>query len=126
MIGAAISAALPTLRANARSLMLDTCTIERLTSSWDEALQKTVTTWATVHAAVPCHVEEPAASSRSLLTDEAVTLEAPLVKVAHDVAGVEPDDRVTIAGRDPMWVTRAAHDDPSHPVELLILCRWVK
>jgi len=126
MIGPVVAATLPLMRAHAQSLMTDACTIERLTSGWDEALQKTVTTWTTVHAAVPCHVEEPAASSRSLLTDEAVTLEAPLVKVAHDVAGVEPDDRVTIAGRDPMWVTRAAHDDPSHPVELLILCRWAK
>jgi len=126
MIGTAVAAALPLMRAHAQSLMTDACTIERLTSSWDEALQKTVTTSATIHADVPCHVEEPASSSRSLLTDEAVTLEAPLVKVAHDVAGVEPDDRVTIAGRDPMWVTRAAQDDPSHPVELLILCRWVK
>ena len=121
MIGPVVAATLPLMRAHAQSLMTDTGTIERLTSGWDEALQKTVTTWATVHAGIPCHVEEPAASSRSLLTDEAVTLEAPLVKVAHDVAGV-----VTIAGRDPMWVTRAAHDDPSHPVELLILCRWAK
>ncbi len=112
MIGPVVAATLPLMRAHAQSLMTDACTIERLTSSWDEALQKTVTTWATVHAAVPCHVEEPASSSRSLLTDEAVTLESPLVKVAHDVAGVEPDDRVTIAGRDPMWATRAADDGP--------------
>lgn len=124
MIGPVIAATLPLMRAHAQSLMTDACTIERLTSGWDEALQKTVTTWATIHAAVPCHLEGKPATSRSLLTDEAVTLEAPLVKVAHDVTGIEPDDRVTVTGHDPLWVTSTSLDDATHPVELLIQCRW--
>ena len=126
MIGAAISVALPTLRAHARSLMLDTCTVERLTSSWNEVSQKTVTTWVTVYADVPCHLESKPAASRSLLIDEAVTLEVPVVKVAHDVTGIEPDDRVTVTGHDPLWVTSTSLDDATHPVELLIQCRWVR
>ena len=123
MIGDVIAAALPLLRANAASLRTDVCTVERLTTAWDEAQQKTVTAWAPVQTAIPCHLEEPSASSRSLLTDEAVTLESPVVKVAHDVTGILPDDRVTVTGRAPLWVTQVAHDDSTHPVELLIQCR---
>lgn len=124
MIGPAIVAALPLMRAHAESLMADVCTIERLTATWSEVSQKTVTTWATIHAAVPCHLESKPATSRSLLTDEAVTLEVPVVKVAHDVTGIEPDDRVTVTGHDPLWVTSTSLDDATHPVELLIQCRW--
>ena len=36
MIGPVIDAALPVMRANAESMMLDRCTIERATSAWDE------------------------------------------------------------------------------------------
>lgn len=126
MIGAAITAALPLLRAQAQSLMTDTCTISRQTTAWDEGEQKSVTTWTTVHADVPCHIEEPSVTQRSMQTEEPVTLEHPLVKTAHTVSGVQPDDRVVIAGRDPLWVTRAAHDDSTHPVELLIQCRWAQ
>lgn len=126
MIGPVIAAALPLLRANAVSLMADTCTIERLATVWDEAEQKSVTTWAPVHADVPCHIEEPSVTSASLLTDEAVTLETPLVRLPHTFTGVEPDDRVSVAGREPMFVTRAAHDDATHPVEMLLDCRWTR
>lgn len=124
MIGDVVAAALPTMRAHAASLRTSTCTIERQATVWDEAQQKSVTTWVAVHADLPCHVEEPAATSRSLLTEQTVTLETPLVSVAHDVTGIKPDDRVTVTGVGVMWVTRAAHDDSTHPVELLIQCRW--
>lgn len=126
MIGDVIAAALPLLRANAESLMTDTCTIERLTTAWDEGQQKTTTTWAPVHADVPCHIEEPAFTGAVLLTAEATTLETPLVKVPVTYSGVLPDDRVTVAGRESLWVTRAAFDDSTHPVEYLIQCRWTR
>ena len=126
MIGDVIAAALPLLRASAESLMTDTCTIERLTQSWDEAQQKTVTTWAPVHADVPCHIEEPAITGAVLVTDESVTLETPLVRVPVTFDGVQPDDRVTVAGRESLWVTRAAFDDATHPVEYLLQCRWTR
>lgn len=127
MIGAAISAALPLLRANAESLMTDRCTIDRQDgTTWDEDDQASVPVWVSVAADVPCHVEEPAATSPTLVTGEAATLEAPVVKVAHDVTGVEPDDRVTVVGGPVLWVTRAAPDDFTHPVEVLIQCRWVR
>lgn len=124
MIGSAITAALPLLRAHAESLMTDTCTIHRQTTAWDEAQQKSVTTWAVVHADVPCHIEEPSVTMRSVQTEEPVTLETPLVRVPHTFDGIHPDDRVTVAGREVMWVTRAAHDDGTHPVEMLLACRW--
>lgn len=126
MIGDAITAALPVFRAQALSLMTDVCTVERIGSGWDEVQQKTVTTWVVVHANAPCHVETTPSSSRTLVTDEAVTPETPMVKAPHSLAGIEPDDRVTVAGREPMWVTHATHDDPTHPVELLIQCRRSK
>ena len=114
MIGAAIAAALPILRAQAESLMTDLCTIERHDG----------TSWSTVHADLQCHLEEPSTTSRSLLTDEAVTPETPVLKVPATVVDVEPDDRVTIAGRAHLWVSRAAPDDSTTPVETLIQCRW--
>jgi hypothetical protein len=126
MIGDVIAATLPLLRANAESLMTDTCTIERLTTTWNEALQKSETTWAPVHEDVPCHVEEPAVTSAVILTGEALTLETPLVRVPYTVTGVESDDRVTVAGGLVMFVTRAAHDDSTHPVEMLLSCRWTR
>lgn len=125
MIGPAITAALPLLRAQAESLMTDTCDIDRLTTAWDEDEQASVTTWASVHAGVSCHVEEPAATA-GLVTGESASLESPVVKVAHDVVGIKPDDRVTVAGGPVLWVTRATPDDFTHPVELLIQCRWVR
>lgn len=122
MIGDVITATLPWLRANAESLMTDVCDIERLSTVWDEDEQKSVTTWAVVHASVPCHVEEVPVASRVMLADEAVTPETPLVKVPVTVTGVEPDDRVTV-GASVLWVTACSFDDTTHPVEMLLQCR---
>ena len=85
MIGPAIDAALPVMRANAESMMLDHCTIERATSAWDEVAQKTVTTWAPVVSESVCDVDDGAASGRSIVTDETVTrVEPSSTKVALD------------------------------------------
>ena len=59
MIGHDVAAALPELRAQAESLMTATCDIDRLTTTWNEALQKSVTTWASVYADVPCALVAP-------------------------------------------------------------------
>jgi hypothetical protein len=126
MIGQVIQRALPLLRANAESLMTDLCDIERLTTAWDEEEQKSVTTWEPVHEDVPCHVEEPSVNTAVILTGEALTLETPLVKIPHTFDGIEPDDRVSVVGHEPMFVTRAAHDDSTHPVEMLLACRWTR
>lgn len=127
MIGEAITAALPLMRAHAASLRSSVCSIDRQNgTTWDEVEQKSVPNWVSVATDVPCHVEEPAATSPTLITGESATLEAPVVKVAHDVTGVEPDDRVTVGGGPVLWVTRAAPDDFTHPVEVLIQCRWVR
>lgn len=121
MIGDAIAAALPVFRAQAESLHTDVCTIDRVSTEWIDGVKQTVVT--VVHADVPCHVETSPSSARVLVTEQAVTPETPLVKVSHALAGIEPDDRLTVAGHEPMWVTHATHDDPTHPVELLIQCR---
>lgn len=127
MIGEAVTAALPLMRAHAASLRSSVCSIDRQDgTTWDEGAQASVPNWVSVAADVPCHVEEPAAVSPSIVTGEAASLEAPVVKVAHDVSGVEPDARVTVVGGPVLWVTRAAPDDFTHPVEVLIQCRWVR
>ena len=126
MIGPVITATLPLMRAHATSLRSSVCSIDRLVSVWDEAEQETVTTWDSVRAGIPCHVEEPSTASPSIVTGEAGLIEAPVVKGVHDVTGVEPDDRVTVVGGPVLWVTRAAPDDFTHPVEVLIQCRWVR
>jgi hypothetical protein len=105
MIGHDIAAALPELRAEAESLMVETCDIERMTTVWDEEAQATTTTWVPVHMDASCALDMPPATSRALLTDEAVTPEHPVVKVPVTLTGIEPDDRVTVAGVGVVWVT---------------------
>lgn len=124
MLGDDIGRALPTLRAHAESLMVETCTIERAATAWDEAEQASVSTWSTVHAAVPCAVALPPQSSRSLVTDEAATVDRPVVKVPVTFGGIEPDDRVTVAGFGVMWVTHVPRR--SHQVQRRLECRWVR
>lgn len=114
MIGAAITAALPVMRAHAASLRTLTCTIERHDG----------TRWTVVHTGVACHLDEEGAASRTIVAGETVTPESPVLQLAHDVTGIEPDDRVAITGRPYLWVTRAALDDATHPVEMLVACRW--
>ncbi|GGL27649.1 hypothetical protein H9L10_03550 [Phycicoccus endophyticus] len=123
MIGEAIAAALPLMREQAASLRTDTCTIERQSSKWDAENRKTAAVWTPIHTDVPCHVEDSPGTSRSLATDERVTPGTPLVAVDWTFTDIQPDDRVTVPGHDPMWVTSAAHDDATHPVETLIQCR---
>ena len=86
MLGFDIAAALPELRAQAASMHVAVCDIERQATGWDEALKKSVTTWAPVHMDVPCAVVGPPVSSRSMLADEAVTAQGVQVKVSHDLA----------------------------------------
>lgn len=132
MIGHNIAAALPALRAQARSLMLDSCTIDRLDGLvWDEELQKTVPNWVPV-AMSPCNIDMPPATTRALVTDEVTTPGQPVVKVPMSVAGVEPDDRVTItavsAAGDPellgavFWVT--SNRNRSTAAARRLECRW--
>lgn len=124
MIGDAIRAATASLREQAESLMDGCCSIDRATSVWDEGAQKTVTTWAPVHASVPCRLSRPPAASRSLLTGEAVTAEAPIVKVPWTATGIEPDDRVTLCDGQVAWVSQApVYDDQ---VQRRLVCRWVR
>lgn len=123
MIGDDVAAALPEMRAHAVSLMRRTCTIERESGSeWDGT--KTVPTWIPVHEGIPCRIALPPVTSRSLLTDQAVTSEAPVVKIPHDRAGVKPDDRVTLDDGMIAWVTHVpTYDDM---VQIRLQCRWTR
>lgn len=124
MIGYEITAALPELRAQAESLMTDRCTIDRLTTVWDEVQQKSVTTWVVVAEDVPCQYLDETASGRSLVTDELVTPAVPVVKVSVAVGGVKPDDRVTVASGPVLWVTHVP--ERTNQVQRRIQCRRVK
>ena len=134
MIGPVIDAALLVMRANAESMMLDRCTIERSTSVWDEGAQKSVTTWAPVVAESVCDVDDGAASGRSIVTDETATRADPSVYLPASVVGVKPDDRVTVTAVGPMtdpglldavmWVSHAVAG--SHVVECHLSCRWLR
>jgi len=126
MIGHDIAAALPELRAQAESLMVESCDIERMTSdtAWDEEAQETVAVFAPVHMGAPCNLDIPPVTSRQLFTGEAVTLESPVVKVPVALTGIEPDDRVTIAGVGVVWVTHVPVR--SNQVQRRLECRWVK
>ena len=124
MIGDAVASALPAMRAQARSLMVETFDVHRQVSAWDEAQQKTVTTWALVLAA-PCYMAAPAATARSLLqSGDLASHDFPEVRAPHDVTGIEPDDRVTHSSGAVMWVSDVVPDP--YPVETVIRCRWVK
>lgn len=122
MIGSDLADGLAELRAEAESLHVDRCDIERESSEWDEAEQETVTTWTPVHMSVPCALDTRPVSSRTLVTDEAATAETPRVKVSVTLAGIEPDDRVTIAGVGVLWVTQAPIR--SNQVQRRLECRW--
>lgn len=126
MLGAGIDALLPELRAQAESLMTDSCTIDRLTggSHWDEDLQKTVPTWDVVHIGVPCALEDPAAGGRVVIADAVTTPVSPLVKIPVTFEGIKPDDRVTLASGPVVWVTDAPAR--THQVQVRLLCRWIK
>ena len=123
MIGDAISASLPLLRAHAESLMVESCTIERESLAWDEAAQASVSTWTLVHSG-RCAVAMPPQSSRTMVAEEAATLDRPVVKVPVSVAGIRPDDRVTVAGVGVFWVTHVPVR--SHQVQRRLECRWVR
>lgn len=104
--------------------MVETCDIERATTGWDEGLQKTVTTWAPIHLGVPCALDIPPVTSRSLVTDEAVTAEGPVVKIPVAFDGIEPDDRVTVTGYGVAWVTHVPVR--SFQVQRRLECRWTR
>ena len=123
-LGETVAQALPELRRQAESLMVERCDIERWTTVWNEAQQKSVTTWVPVHMDVPCALDVPPATARTLLTDEAVTPESPVVKVSVSLTGIEPDDRVTIAGVGVVWVTHVPVR--SNQVQRRLQCRWAR
>ena len=108
----------------AESLMADVCDIDRLTTAWDEDEQAPVAPYAPVHAAIPCAFVTPPATSRGLLTDEAVTPETPVIKVSVDTDGILPDDRVTVAGMGVVWVTHVP--TRTNQVQRRLVCRWAK
>ena len=124
MIGDAISAALPLLRAHAESLMIERCDIERESSTWSEDLQKTVVSWVPVAMSVPCYTGGSSGGPRSLAAGEAVTPDSPSVHAPHTLAGVEPDDRVTVSSGAVLWVSHVPIDP--YPVEALLECRWLR
>ena len=134
MIGPVVDSALALMRANAESMMLDRCKIERRVSQWNEAAQKTVTTWSTIRADVPCDFDDPSAADRSLVTDETATSSQVDMFVPTTTVGIKPDDRITVTAIGPMtdpgladavlWVTSV--DVESHVVERRVECRWLQ
>ena len=123
MLGDAVTAALPLMRAHAESLMVESCDVHRETSAWDEALQKTVTTWALI-ASVPCYVGDGLGNARALITDQVATPVSPTIHAPHTLEGVLADDRVTHSSGAVLWVSDVALDP--YPVERVLSCRWVK
>ena len=124
MIGHDIAAALPELRAQAESLMVDRCDIDRLVSVWDEAEQKTVTTWTSIHADVPCTLLPPNATGPAVIMDELGTAETRTVRIPYGIDGIEQDDRVTVAGVGVLWVSHVAVR--SHMTSGRLSCRWTR
>ena len=134
MIGGIDAATIPIMRGHAESLMLDRCRIDRAASSFDEAQQKTVTTWTLAHVNVPCMVDDEPAPARILVTDQAASPDGPDLYVPVSVTGIKPDDRVTITAIGPetdpallgavLWVT--SDDTQSHAVERHLTCRRVR
>lgn len=124
MIGHDLADALPELRAQAESLMVTTCRIDRQVTTWDEGAQKSVTTWTSIHAGIPCAVDDPPVKALSLVTDEVVARRSPVVKVPATTVDIQPDDRVTVAGFGVMWVTHAP--TRTNPVQRRIECRRLR
>lgn len=119
-----LAMSLAELRARAEADLVDRCTIERPTTAWDPGTKKSRTMWELVHAAVPCTFDEAPVTARELLTDEAVTPSNPVVTIPASLTGIEPNDRVTVAGVGIVWVTHA----PTGTEQVLrpLQCRWAK
>jgi hypothetical protein len=134
VIGSIVEATLPLMRANAESLMLDRCRIDRPSTVWSEAEQKTVTTWVEVVPEGPCSIDDSSDGRPELVTDEIATRSEPQVYLPWTVAGVRPDDRVTITALGPstspglagavLWVS--AFEVESQAVEAVAACRWLR
>ena len=134
MLGSALGGTVPRMRAQAESMMTDTVTIARLTTTWNEALQKSETTWVAVHAGLDCWVEVPSVTAQALLTAEVVTPETPTVHLPVATTDIEPDDRLTVIAvgsvSDPglegavLWVTHSLAQ--TFAVERLLVCRWTR
>jgi hypothetical protein len=121
MIGHDIDAALPELRAQAESPMVDVCDIHRASAGWDEASQETTVTWASVHAGVPCTLLPPSQSDREIITDEVTTREARTIRVPFGIKGIKADDRVTVAGHGTFWVSHVV--ERTHMTSERLICR---
>jgi hypothetical protein len=96
-------------RAAAEALMVDTCTIRRVTSSTTDPDTGHITpTYATVYSG-PCRVQQQAATASGQETGEAYALMLSFVlQLPMSVTGVRTEDEVTITAsvHDPDLVDR--------------------
>lgn len=124
MFGADVDDALPELRAHAESLMVARCDIHRHVTTWNEATQKSVTSWTPVHLNVPCAFVTPPARTVTTVTDQSVTVEGPQVKIPVEFIGIKRDDRVTVTGFGVVWVTHVPQR--TQQVQRRLECRWLQ
>ena len=96
-------------RAAAEALMVDTCTIRRITGSTTDPDTGVITpTYSTIYTG-QCRVQQQAASASGQETGEAYALILPFVlQVPISVTGVRTEDQVTITAsvHDPDLVNR--------------------
>lgn len=136
MIGDDIAAALPELRAQAESMMVDTCVIERPTGSEPSPTPpfEMVDTYATVYEG-KCRVQRPGSSVGN---NESVTggvefgINAATFQLPLSAAGVRRGDRVRVTGigsSDPdllgLTATVKANLTKTHPTKRTLVCEEV-
>lgn len=103
MIGDDIAAALPELRSEAESLLVDTCIIERAAgAALDATTHQTVTTWATVWSG-PCRARVRAEGQSAVVAAELVSVLRVEVSLAVSTPAPLVGQRITIitATNDP-------------------------
>lgn len=120
MIGDVIAAALPQLRAQARSLMVDDVTITRDGGEpvYDPDLDDMVGGVVAVHVGLGRLIRAEGGSAVDA-AGEAIQAAPYVVAVPHDVTGVRDGDRVAVGGLD--LRVRSVRTG-THAIELRLLC----
>ena len=135
MLGEAISAALPELRAQAESMMADTVLVERANGgvTTDPVTLEETPTYDTVHTG-PGRVQRPGTQPSETVAGEVeFGVSLVYVQLPLSVTGIRRNDRVTVMALGPdsdpdllgLVATVQANLTKSHPTKRTLVCEEV-
>lgn len=97
MLGDAIAATLPRLRAEAESTLRDRCTVERKSGSTiDPQTGARIDQWSVLHAYLPCRVRVDRSEQQVTTGEQEVTVLRAICAVPFSALGIDVGHRVTL------------------------------